>query len=87
MSTEKIYGELKAMSLRDVARWLETRKPRGKTTQAQFEALALLMWDISRVDYLSRKPDPDNPEYKELKRRAEAAMDLAQQYRARLKGR
>ena len=87
MNADKIYGKLKDMPLRDVARWIETRKPRGKTTQAQFEALACLIWDVSRVDYLSRKPDPDNPEYKELKRRAEAAMDLAQQYRARLKGR
>jgi hypothetical protein len=45
------------------------------------------MGDIAQIDYTSRKPDPDNPEYKELKRRAEAAMDLAQQYRAQLKGR
>ena len=87
MNADKIYEKLKAMPLRDVVRWIETRKPRGKTTQTQFEALARLMRNIAHVDYLSRKPDPDNPEYKELKRRAEAAMDLAQQYRAKLKGR
>jgi len=87
MSADKIYQKIKAMPLRDVTRWLETRKPRGKTARDQFCALSYLMGDIAQIDYTSRKPDPNNPEYVELKRRAEAAMDLAQQYRARLKGR
>jgi len=87
MSADKIYQKIKAMPLRDVARWIETRQPRGKTARDQFRALSYLMGDIAQIDYTSRKPDPNNPEYVELKRRAEAAMDLAQQYRARLKGR
>lgn len=87
MNADKTYEKLKEMPLRDVARWIETRHPRGKTSRDQFRALARLMRDIAHIDFLSRKPGPDNPEYKELKRRAEAAMDLAQQYRAELKGR
>ena len=87
MNADKTYEKLKAMPLRDVARWIETRQPRNKTSRDQFRALARLMRDIAHIDFLSRKPKPDNPEYKELKRRAEAAMDLAQQYRAELKGR
>lgn len=87
MSADKTYEKLKSMPFRDVAQWIETRKPRAKTTREQFRAVARLMRDIAQIDFLSRKPHPDNPEYKELQRRAEAAMDLAQQYRARLKGR
>lgn len=87
MSADKTYEKLKAMPLRDVARWIETRHPRGRTARDQFRALARLMRDIAQIDFLSRKPDPENPEYKELKRRADMAMELAQNYRAQLKGR
>jgi hypothetical protein len=80
----KLAKELRAMSLIDVANWIRKRRPRGKATQDQFAALAFLIVDLAHIDFVSRRPSPDHPYFQELKRRADAAHDLAMSYRRQI---
>ena len=80
----EIYYFLRKMPLKDVVKWLQTRSPKSALARAQFAALAHLFDDMARIDYLSRKPQPDHPIFEELKRRADAAHDLAMSYRRQI---
>jgi hypothetical protein len=80
----ELYYSLRKMPLSDVVKWLQTRNPKSALARVQFAALAHLFDDLARIDYLSRKPQPDHPIFEELKRRADAAHDLAMSYRRQI---
>jgi hypothetical protein len=80
----KLAERLREMPLNDVHNWILSRRPRGQATRDQFAALAFLIHDLAHVDYVSRRPSPNHPYFQELKRRADAAHDLAMSYRRQI---
>jgi hypothetical protein len=80
----KLYEQFKAKNYRELAEWLRTRKPRNKNTRDLLRAIAEIFDDTARIDFVSRRPSPDHPYFQELKRRADAAHDLAMSYRRQI---
>jgi len=83
----KLYQQLKTKNYRELAVWLRTRKPRNKSTRDLLRALAEIFDDTSAIDFLSRKPSPDHPDFVTLRRRAQENLDLALKYKLELQNR
>ena len=83
----KLYQQLKTKNYRELAVWLRTRKPRNKSTRDLLRALAEIFDDTSVIDFLSRKPSPDHPDFVKLRRRAQENLDLALKYKLELQNR
>ncbi len=80
----KLHKKLREMPLKEVRDWIWARRPSNNAAKIQLEALAWLINDLSQIDYMSRKPQADHPVFQELKRRADAAHDLAMSYRRQI---
>lgn len=83
----KLYQQLKSKDYRDIAHWLRTRKPRNKNTRDLLRAVAEIFDDTAQIDFLSRKPASDHPEFMVLRRRAQENLDLALRYKIELQNR
>lgn len=86
-SALKLYEQLKQKDYRSLARWLRARNPRTKSTRDLLKALAAIFDDTAQIDFLSRKPAPDCPEFLTLRRRAQENLDLALRYKLELQNR
>lgn len=83
----KLYQQLKSKDYRDIANWLRTRKPRNKNTRDLLRAVAEIFDDTAQIDFLSRKPSSDHPDFVTLRRRAQENLDLALKYKLELQNR
>ena len=77
----KIYKQLKEKDYKSIANWLNARKPRNKNTRDLLRALAAIFEDTAAIDFLSRKPASNHPQFIELQKRADENLDLALRYK------